>query len=41
MVTEKIQPDYGTLHRIVKQLRARGMSQRAIKNVLRFYGVDV
>lgn len=40
MSETKTRADYGDVVRIVKQLRERGLSQRAIENVLRFYGVE-
>jgi len=36
----KIRADYGDVAHIVKQLRKDGMSQQAIENVLRVYGVE-
>jgi len=36
-----VRHDYTTIATVVKRMREQGYSERAIKNVLRFYGVDV
>ena len=41
MSESKVRHDYGTIARVVKGLKAQGMSRQAIENVLRFYGVSV
>jgi len=41
MSKSEVKHDYGTLTSVVKKLRAQGMSQQAIENVLRVYGVKV